>query len=157
MTEQLNASAQCLCFTWEYKLVAFASVLPLVGKGHNNSVRFHRIVVLPDFQGLGIGRAITDFVAGIYKGIGKRVYIKTINPRLGEYFKSSDKWRMTSHSEKYRKDVVGADILKIKDHKSRASYCAEYIGQPIDGGEKITLPIEKLRIEKSLEGQLSLF
>ena len=157
MTEQLNASAQCLCFTWEDKLVAFASVLPLVCKGHNNSVRFHRIVVLPDFQGLGIGRAITDFVAGIYKGIGKRVYIKTINPRLGEYFKSSDKWRMTSHSEKYRKDVEGADILKTKAHKSRASYCAEYIGQPIDGGEKITLPIEKLRIEKSLEGQLSLF
>ena len=157
MTSQLNSNAQCLCFTWEDKLVAFASVMPLFGRGLANSVRFHRIVVLPDFQGLGIGRAITDFVSGIYKGIGKRVYIKTINPRLGEYFKISDKWKMTPHSEKFREDVAGSDLLTFKGHKSRSSYCAEYIGEPISGGEHLTLPIDVLRREKSLEGQLSLF
>ena len=157
MTSELNPSAQCLCFSWEDKLVAFASIIPLFGMGIVNSVRFHRIVVLPDFQGLGIGRAITDFTSAIYKSIGKKVYIKTINPRLGEYFKCSDKWRMTSHSGKYREEVNGSDQLKIKVHKSRASYCAEYIGEPIYGCENLTKPIDRLRYEKEMEGQLSLF
>ena len=159
MTSQLNPSAQCLIFAWENKLVAFASIIPLFGRGLENSVRFHRIVVLPDFHGLGIGKAITNFTAAIYKSTGKRVYIKTINPRLGEYFKVSNDWKMTSHSGKFRTDLTHSDPKKfnVGCHQSRVSYCAMYTGEPIFGCENLTLPIDKLRYDISMEGQLSLF
>ena len=157
MTSQLNTNAQCLCFTWENQLVAFSSIMPLFGRGIVNSVRFHRIVVLPDFQGLGIGRAVTDFTAGLYKGIGKRVYIKTINPRLGEYFEHSEKWKMTAHNRKYREQVDNSDLLKFNGHKSRASYCAEYIGAAIEDCDNLTLPIGVLRQRKALETEPTLF
>ena len=64
---------------------------------------------------------------------------------------------MTAHSEKFREDVDGSDQLKYKGHKSRASYCAEYMGEPIYGCENLTLPIDKLRYDIEMEGQLSLF
>ena len=157
MTSQLNESAQCFCFTWENKVVGFASTLPLFGKGIIESIRFHRIVVLPDFQGLGIGRGITNFTSAIYKSIGKRVYIKTINPRLGEYFEHSEKWKMTPHNREYREEVANSDLLKFKGHKSRASYCAEYIGAAIKGYEHLLKPIDQMRYDKAMEGQLLLF
>lgn len=157
MTNELNNSAQCFCFTWDNQLVGFASVLPLMGKGIYDSLRFHRIVVLPDFQGLGIGKAIVDTLSAIFKSCGKKMYIKTINPRLGEYFMVSPRWQMTSHSGKFRKDIENSDSERVRCHLSRPSYCAKYIGEPIYGYEDLIKPIERMRYDKSMEGQLSLF
>ena len=157
MTNELNKSSQCFVFTWNNQIVGFCSVLPLFGKGIVNAVRFHRIVVLPDFQGLGIGSAIVDNIAAIYKSIGKTMYIKTINPRLGFYLTKSDKWMLTPHSGKYRKDVEKNDALRCKSHLSRASYCAKYVGKEIYGYENLIQPIDKMRYDLAMEGQLTLF
>ena len=64
MTQELNSSAMCFCFTWENQLVAFASILPQLGKGVGKAMRMTRLVVLPDFQGLGLGKKILDFMGG---------------------------------------------------------------------------------------------
>ena len=157
MTNELNKSSQCFVFTWNNQIVGFCFVLPLFGKGIVNAVRFHRIVVLPDFQGLGIGSAIVDNIAAIYKSIGKTMYIKTINPRLGFYLTKSDKWMLTPHSGKYRKDIEKNDALRCKSHLSRASYCAKYVGKEIYGYENLIQPIDKMRYDLAMEGQLTLF
>ena len=157
MTNELNKSSQCFVFTWNNQIVGFCSVLPLFGKGIVNAVRFHRIVVLPDFQGLGIGVSIVDNIAAIYKSVGKIMYIKTINPRLGVYFTKSNKWMLTPHSGEYRNDINKNDDLIYKAHLPRASYCAKYIGEGISGYENLLQPIDKMRYDKSMEGQLKLF
>ena len=159
MIESINDSAMCFVFTWNSQVVGFASVLPLFGKGLENSMRFHRVVVLPDFQGIGIGREILEKVSAIFKSIGKKMYIKTINPRIGEYFTTSPLWEMTAHNGQFRKELMTSDRRKFKagQHKARASYCAKYVGEELDGFDDLLKPIDVLRKEKSLEGQLSLF
>lgn len=55
MTEELNKSAACYVFTWNGSVVGFVSTLSMFGKGIKRAVREHRLVVLPEFQGLGWG------------------------------------------------------------------------------------------------------
>lgn len=64
MTQEMNSSAMCFCFTWENQLVAFASILPQLSKGVGKAMRMSRLVILPDFQGLGLGGKILDFMGG---------------------------------------------------------------------------------------------
>ena len=155
MTEEMNMGAYCFCFTWDNKLVGFVSALSNPCKGITNAWRFSRIVVMPDFQGMGIGCQITEFIASIFKANGLRMYIKTVNPRLGEYIKKSEKWRATAMNGKTR--TVGWDAEKYPNRLERASYNYEYIGGEVKGYEELMLPTERMRYNKSMEGQLSLW
>lgn len=155
LTADMNMGAYCFCFTWDDKLVGFVSALANPMKGITNAWRLSRTVVLPDFQGMGLGSKISEFVAGIFKAKGMKVYTKTVNPRLGEYREHSPNWRGTSFNGKSRS--VGGEGDKYTNRLTRASYNHEYIGEPIYGYEDLLLPTEKMRYNKSMEGQLSLF
>ena len=154
MTEEMNKSASCFVFSWEKQLVAFVGVLPQPSGYFDKAVRGTRTVVLPDFQGLGIGSRITDFIASIYKQAGYRYFTKTVNPKLGEYRNHSEKWKTTSKNGR----IIRPSVSKLnKKQKLRASYCHEYIGEGLCGYEELIKPIEQMRYDKSMEGQLTLF
>ena len=155
MTQELNRSAMCFCFTWENQLVAFASILPQIGKGVGKAMRMSRLVILPDFQGLGLGGKILDFMGGICCANGFKFYIKTVNPRMGYHLEYSDKWKPTNHNGKLRteKKVVN----KYGRLLVRPSYCFKYIGEGIEGYKDLMQNVNKMRYNKSMEGQLNLF
>ena len=154
MTEEMNKSASCFVFSWEKQLVAFVGVLPQPSGYFDKAVRGTRTVVLPDFQGLGIGSRITDFIASIYKQAGYRYFTKTVNPKLGEYRNHSEKWKTTSKNGR----IIRPSVSKLnKKQKLRASYCHEYVGEGLCGYEELIKPIEQMRYDKSMEGQLTLF
>ena len=154
MTEEMNKSASCFVFSWEKQLVAFVGVLPQPSGYFDKAVRGTRTVVLPDFQGLGIGSSITDFIASIYKQAGYRYFTKTVNPKLGEYRNHSEKWKTTSKNGR----IIRPSVSKLnKKQKLRASYCHEYVGEGLCGYEELIKPIEQMRYDKSMEGQLLLF
>lgn len=152
----MNEGASSYCFFWDDKVVGFCSVLANPAKGMSNAWRISRLVVLPDFQGIGIGRHIAEIIGGIYKSIGMRMYIKTVNPRLGEYFRRSNLWAATGYDGRVR-TISESEKEKYANRLTRQSYCFRYDGDSLCGYEHLTLPIDKLRKEKSLEGQLSLF
>ena len=154
MTEEMNKSASCFVFSWGKQLVAFVGVLPQPSGYFDKAVRGTRTVVLPDFQGLGIGSRITDFIASIYKQAGYRYFTKTVNPKLGEYRNHSKKWKTTSKNGR----IIRPSVSKLnKKQKLRASYCHEYVGDGLCGYEELIKPIEQMRYDKSMEGQLTLF
>ena len=154
MTEEMNKSASCFVCSWGKQLVAFVGVLPQPSGYFDKAVRGTRTVVLPDFQGLGIGSSITDFIASIYKQAGYRYFTKTVNPKLGEYRNHSEKWKTTSKNGR----IIRPSVSKLnKKQKLRASYCHEYVGEGLCGYEELIKPIEQMRYDKSMEGQLTLF
>lgn len=158
MTSDLNKAAQCFVFTWNNQLVAFYAILPFPNGSIKKGVRGHRLVVLPDFQGLGIGSSVSEFIGGIYKSIGYTLYCKTINPRLGEYrSKTPSKWKVSSTNGKERSEREVSKEYNIMGGLTRPSYCHSYIGDAIYGFEEFLLPIEKLRKSKENIGQLTLF
>lgn len=80
--------------------VAFCSIIPFPHAQVTKAVRIHRLVVLPDFQGFGIGGAILDEVSQMYKSEGYRVFITTTHPALKHGLKNSSKWILLRQGKK---------------------------------------------------------
>lgn len=154
MTAELNEAATCFVFTWNEKMVAFESILPLPNGSYKNAYREHRLVVLPDFQGLGLGIKISEWCGGILLNDGKTLYTKTINPALGLYRQRSNNWEATAANGKTDKQEH-IDKYSSMGGLTRASFCYKYVGEPISGFEDLLLPIDKVRYNNSMKGQFS--
>lgn len=142
LTESVNNSCKFFIFEWNEKPVAIVALATNHSGTVRNSFRLSRTVVLPDYQGLGIGSKVSEFICSITKG---RVFTKTVNPALGEYRSKSDKWKPTSKNMKQLKGQSKEKGENVWTTKTRPSYCFEYIGAKIDGYEDLLLPINELR------------
>jgi ABC-type lipoprotein export system ATPase subunit len=82
LTASLHQSAKCFCAFIGDRPVAFHSYLPFVGRLRDSrkAMRGHRSVCLPDFQGVGIGNALINHLASMWKGLGYRVFRNTGHP-----------------------------------------------------------------------------
>lgn len=113
--------------------VAFTSAMALPHAHLKNAWRGHRTVVLPDYQGLGIGARLSDWLGEYVIGVmGGRFYSRTTHPRLGAYRDASPHWRATSSSRKVR---TAADAARQTTRKgwavdtTRAAWSHEYLGR----------------------------
>lgn len=152
LTQEVNKTCKFFLFEWNNNPVAISAVLPSPGLGRSNAVSFSRTVVLPDYQGMGIGKKICDFMGSILKNNGYRIFGRTINPALGIYRNNSELWKPTGTNGK------GANLGKetremgkyAANRLDRISYSHEYIGPSLCGYEELLLPIKEMR-EKSLK------
>lgn len=72
-------------------------ILPFPHGSIKNGYRISRVVVLPDYQGLGLGFKIINYFGQLYAADNKTLYIKTSNPALfGAMKKNADKWKFTN-------------------------------------------------------------
>lgn len=146
LTEEVNKAFIFLLYEWNDKPVAMGVIGRQIGKGQGYSLRGSRTVVLPDYQGLGIGSYISNFQAGIAKNRGAKYFTKTVNPALGEYRnKRTDLWSPTGHNGRQRNDENYESIV-YKTLKQRPSYCHSYCGPSIDGYDELLDPIDKVRM-----------
>lgn len=158
MTAELNEAATCFVFTWNEKLVAFNSIIPMPSGSYTNAWREHRLVVLPDFQGFGIGSKISEFTGAILKQANRIYYTKTINPALGLYrMKHKEKWKTTGKNLKVEPKEHIEKWNKLLGGLSRPSYCHKYIGQPMSGYEDLLLPANQMRYALATKNQMNLF
>ncbi len=75
------------------KPVAYCSVLYQMNSRVKNIWRLHRTITLPDYQGIGIGVGLTNFVAGLYKKQGKRITRRTSHPAIINYCNQHKNWQ----------------------------------------------------------------
>ena len=128
----INKAARCWIGTWNGIPVGFAASLPFPSGTIKNAWRGHRTVVLPDYQGLGLGVRISDAVATMFVSEGYRYFSKTAHPRMGEYRNNSTLWKPTSKNGINRQDYKRR-ISKIEGsyqmkHADRLCYSHEFIG-----------------------------
>lgn len=158
LTEECSKSCKFFLFTWFDKPVGINAVIPQPSGHFNNGVRESRIVILPEYQGLGLGYKISEFTAGIYKNSDYRYFTKTVHPALGKYRNSKTNiWKGTSKNGKKPEAQNGMGAMKGWNVFTRTSYCHEYIGKPINNYEELILPIEEMRETKITNKQISLF
>jgi ABC-type ATPase with predicted acetyltransferase domain len=155
LTEDVNETYIFLLFEWNDKPVAMSVIGRHIGRNNvEKSFRGSRVVVLPDYQGMGIGSKISEFSAGIIKNMGGKYYTKTINPALGEYRnKTIEKWKPTAFNGVFRMQTNNHSTIYSK-LKQRASYCHEYIGDGIVGYDELLLPIQRLRNNKMVNKEI---
>lgn len=99
-----NNAAHCYIAEIENKPVAFLSVLHFPHSRVKKMKRVHRLVVLPDYQGIGIGIKFLYEIANLYKKQGYRFSIVTSTPALINSLKPKD-WMLKSHGRKTTKSV----------------------------------------------------
>ena len=95
LSGNLHRASRCYGAFLDGQLVAFVAVIHFVNRHFKNAKRIHRTVVLPDYQGLGIGNRLVEAVAGIHRRQGAKVYATTSHPASIHYRARSPLWRMT--------------------------------------------------------------
>jgi len=131
----LNRSAVCFLATWNGIPVAFSSWLPLVSGTLMNAVREHRTVTLPDFQGVGIGNAVSAYCASMWRGLGKRAFSTTSHPAMIRSRAKSALWRISRSTSFAAKDKSAS----IRHSTNRLTTGFEFVGDPMEKTEAIRL------------------
>jgi GNAT superfamily N-acetyltransferase len=77
----LPFSARCYVATYQEKPIAFIAVVLIHMRARY--YRVTRLVVLPDYQGIGVGKRLLNFVGDLYVSQTKvPFYILTSNPQI---------------------------------------------------------------------------
>jgi ABC-type molybdenum transport system ATPase subunit/photorepair protein PhrA len=93
LNRNLHRAAKCFLGEVNGQPACFASVIhnPHKGKGW---WREHRTVCLPDFQGVGLGNALSEFVASLFVGTGKEFRSTTTHPAMIRHRRKSPLWEL---------------------------------------------------------------
>ena len=121
LSTDLLRGAVCFLATWRGQSVAFSSWIPFFGAGPRTR-REHRTVCLPDFQGIGIGNAISATIAGMWKGLGYRAVSTTTHPAMIRARVKSPLWVMT------RKQSLAGGADSIQHAYTRLTAGFRYVG-----------------------------
>ena len=130
LDSSINKAARCYAGFWNERLVVFGAVLASPNGYIKRGWRGHRTVVLPDFQGMGIGTRFSDAIGQMYIEDGCRYFSKCMNPVFGKYRENSPLWKPTSKNKVKRTDVKHKNVFKghYADNK-RICWSHEYIGK----------------------------
>lgn len=136
-SETLSPAAQTYLVTHAQRgvPVGFVAVIRHNGAKTDGAQPFraHRTVVLPVWQGLGIGSRMSDAVAEMYRRRASRFYGQTVHPVFGSYRDRSPWWKATAfnhttseykiESWKQRKNDV-----RVKREVPKFVYSHEFVG-----------------------------
>jgi len=97
-----------------------------------NIRRCSRIVVTPDFQGLGLGRIFLDTLGGAYKEERERFTITTSHPGMIGTLNRSVNWALTlkGHGFKSFQKAQQKTDTPLKAYNKRYTMSFQYMGQP---------------------------
>lgn len=128
----LHKSSRCFVALWNGRPVAFSAWLP--SPGHKNYWREHRTVCLPDWQGVGIGNALSDFCASVVVGVGKKAMSSTSHPAMIASRAKSPNWNMHRPPSMTKPGGKLYDATGLQAHAAtnRLSAGFYYAGPPLD-------------------------
>ena len=116
-----NSAAKVYVATVNGDVCAFLSLLYFCHPIVKNVYRVHRLVTLPDYQGIGIGTKLLNYIGQKYADDKKRVTICSSNPAIIGSLKRSELWRATRCSR--ASSGSGSGIIQNK-HKKGSTSCA---------------------------------
>jgi len=165
LKDSLPAAATFFTYYWllggEEILIGCAGVLFQINV-KQDSKRLTRVVILPEFQGLGFGSAVVNSVAEFYDDNGFKIYSATYHPRLGEYRENSKLWEGTHYNlrefktndnaEEYGMSGLrdGANMYR-HSYKKQSNYSLLY--NPLDY-KKIKKEIDILEKNLTIENEI---
>jgi GNAT superfamily N-acetyltransferase len=134
----INRAAACFVGLIKERPAAFTSVIHYPHPG-GSFWKAHRTVVLPDFQGLGLGVKISDYVAGLFASTGKPVRTNASHPALCAARTRSKNWRCTRGSH-FANRTNAKHSIRRATAQARLTMSFEYVG------EKLAVDAEKFGV-----------
>ncbi len=136
LSADLNKAARCFVAFWQDTPVAFTSVLHFPHAKVKNVKREHRTVCLPDFQGVGIGNALSAYLGALCRSLGYRYQSQTSHPAMIRSRAASKDWRMIRAPSRITAQpsaTSGVRSWRVQTKRITASF--EYVGGDLDRAE----------------------
>jgi GNAT superfamily N-acetyltransferase len=127
LTAGLAPQARCYLTTWNDTPVNFCATLPVIAK--RNHRRFTRIVMLPDYQGLGIGMRAVAAVAELHRAEGHRINVTSSHPALIRHCDRSPLWRAVTVKKTGTAPSATTKFPQYRSSAGRSVVSFEYLGQ----------------------------
>ena len=103
--------------------VAWCSVLHFPHPHVKNMKRIHRVVVKPDYQGIGVGAKLISQISKRYKKDGSRIGLVTSSPSFINGLSKSKNWVMTRKPSRLQKTAkTGVLAGTTSDERLTASF-----------------------------------
>jgi hypothetical protein len=113
----------------------------------NNARHVHRLVILPDFQGMRIGTKFLEAVCEVYLKQGQKVHIRTAHEKLGNHMAHSPLWKATARNGK--KGAISNGQINGKNQNmyivNSERYSYEYVGAEYSRKRHLELVVDKLK------------
>lgn len=134
LNTECNKASRCFVGWYQDRPVAFVAVQHFPLPRQSNIKRGHRTVVLPDYQGMGIGNSMSNYIASACKALGYRYLSMTSHPSMMHTRLRSGVWRLLSKPQLNAKTLPGRPML-AQQGSGRSGHLAtrltatfEYIG-----------------------------
>lgn len=151
----------CYLIEWESVEVGFVAFIPMLNSTGINRYRIARLVILPEFQGLGISSSIMNVFGAMYKAKGIEVTIRTVHPIVGGFLNKSNNWKELSTNNKSISknssltnntgDIKKTNITSL----GRSAFSYKYIGDVDNDNEIVNL--DKQYWKEIPQSQMQLF
>ena len=122
----LASTARCYTAVYQDKPIAFIAVVHIHMK--SRYYRVTRLVVLPDYQGIGVGKHLLNFIAELYNSQTKiPFYILTSNPQIIRG--NMNNWKITrfGHASKAKENTRINSEIKSSLSRKRITVSLQYI------------------------------
>jgi len=131
LSESLNKSAQIYVGLVEGQPAVMTAILPLINANVKNARRISRTVVLPDYQGIGIGGRFVDMVCAGLKAQGLDTYTTTSHPARVRALNRSKNWEMTREPSRVAQRGKTSSITgRLGLSRSRITTGFKFAGEP---------------------------
>lgn len=125
----LPSTARCYVAVYQDKPIAFIAVVSI--RMRARYYRVSRLVVLPDYQGIGVGKRLLNFIAELYTSQTKiPFYILTSNPQIIRG--NMKNWKITrfGHASKGRGNTKINNEIKNSLSRKRITVSLQYVRKP---------------------------
>lgn len=94
LNRELSKQSECYIAYINNKPVIFIAIIHFPHSIIKNLKKIHRLVVLPDYQGVGLGKIIMNYVGQMLKKKNLKLGITTSQPSLNYSLKFDKKWKL---------------------------------------------------------------
>lgn len=129
LSASLHKASRCFVALIDGNPAAFVAVLQQPHPSAKGLRRIHRVVVLPDYQGLGLALRFMEIIGGWARAIGYRLLTHPAHPALVKAKAKSPKWKMTRPLGFSKKHSLPG-LLKTVTTSHRRTSAFEYVGPP---------------------------
>lgn len=102
-------------------------MLPFPHPKLKNTKREHRLVTLPDYQGIGIGSKMSNYIAEFFVKLGYTYITTTSSPQLIKSRQKSKHWKCTSVGRKTNHQGLKTISGKNNSSSSRITTSWKYV------------------------------
>jgi GNAT superfamily N-acetyltransferase len=127
LSAELIRAARCYLLAVADRPAAFAAIINFPHAIRHDIRRVSRVVVLPDWQGLGLGMVLIGHLGGALKTTGKELRLSTASATFAATLRRSVDWAEVSRGQILRRNKITQQVGRFGG-SGRAISVYRYVG-----------------------------